>query len=103
MAKGFKTGGRSKGSVNKSTRDVTVRLAELSCDPIEGMARIALNEQNSPELRGRMFAELAQYVAPKRKAVELSGELGVVSLAEVIRERRFKRPVYAISTEEGLQ
>lgn len=76
MANGFKTGGRVKGSVNKSTRDVTTRLADLNCDPIEGMARIALNEQNPPELRGRMFAELAQYVAPKRKAVEHSGVNG---------------------------
>ncbi len=40
------------------------------------MARIALDDQNSPELRGRMFSELAQYIAPKRKAIEHSGEGG---------------------------
>jgi hypothetical protein len=35
---------------------------------------MAMNEKHSPELRGRMFAELAQYVYPKRKAVELKGD-----------------------------
>tara|TARA_R110000868_G_scaffold187664_4_gene430193 strand:- start:1003 stop:1263 length:261 start_codon:yes stop_codon:yes gene_type:complete len=55
--------------------EVIERLAELNCDPIEGMAIIAMDMANSAELRGRMFAELAQYVAPKRKALEHSGEI----------------------------
>lgn len=33
-------------------------------------------EKISPELRGKMAAELAQYVAPKRKAVEVTGADG---------------------------
>ena len=55
------------------------RLEALGCDPIEGMAKLALDETNPPELRGRMYSELAQYVAPKRKAVELSAEPGTVA------------------------
>ena len=74
MALGKKTGGRVAGTPNKRTQDVIERLAALNCDPVEGMARIAMDGANSPELRGRMFAELAQYVAPKRKAVEHTGE-----------------------------
>ena len=73
MANGLKTGGRLKGTPNKATRDVMERLAELNCDPIEGMSRIAADPKNSPELRGRMYAELAQYVYPKRKAIEVGG------------------------------
>ena len=65
-----KTGGRSKGTPNKATQDVRDKLAALGCDPIEGMARIAMDEANPPELRGKMFAELAGYIAPKRKAIE---------------------------------
>jgi len=42
----------------------------MGCDPIEGLARIALDPEIRPELRVRCFAELAQYVYPKRKAVE---------------------------------
>jgi hypothetical protein len=68
---GIKTGGRKAGTPNKRTVEVTERLRELGCDPIEGMARLAMDEKNTPELRGRMHAELASYVAPKRKALEL--------------------------------
>src|SRR4051812_32595528 len=76
MPKGRKTGGRQKGTPNKATQDVAARLKALGCDPIEGMAALALDTSNPPELRGRMFSELAQYVAPKRKAIEHSAEPG---------------------------
>jgi len=72
MARGFKTGGRTKGTPNKKTLEVIERLEQLGCDPIKGMAQIAMDEANPPELRGRMFSELAQYVVPKRKAIEHS-------------------------------
>ncbi len=65
--------GRKKGTPNKETRTIEEKMRELKCDPIQGMANIAMDEDNTPELRGRMFAELAQFVLPKRKAVEHSG------------------------------
>jgi len=64
------------GTPNRKTRDVGELLASLDCDPIRGMAEIARNPEASLELRGRMNAELAQYVYPKRKAVEHSGAGG---------------------------
>ena len=112
--------GRPKGSKGKRTRELEARLARLGCDPLEGMALIAMGkcpcptcdgslrprytvgavgpyldpdkgqemtcrtcwgtgrEPIAPELRGRMFSELAQYVAPKRKAVEHSSEDGTI-------------------------
>jgi hypothetical protein len=72
VAKGRKTGGRSRGTPNKATLDVTERLKALCCDPIEGMARIAMDTKAPLDLRGRMYSGLAQYVAPKRKAIEHS-------------------------------
>lgn len=66
---------RPKGSKNKRTQEIEEKLAALGCDPIEGMAKIAKNPKNTAELRGKMFAELAQYVAPKRKAIEHSGDM----------------------------
>jgi hypothetical protein len=72
MAKGNKTGGRIAGTPNRKTQEISALLESLGCNPIEGMAQIATNEKHSPELRGRMFAELVQYVYPKRKAVELA-------------------------------
>ena len=67
-----KTGGRKRGTPNRRTLEVCDLLQSLGCDPIEGMARIAMDASNSLELRARMYVELAQYVAPKRKAVVLS-------------------------------
>jgi hypothetical protein len=55
---------------NKLTADARQRLEELGCDPLEGMATIAMDPKAPEELRGRMFAELAQYVYPKRKAID---------------------------------
>ena len=66
--------GRPRGSRNKRTLDVEERLRELGCDPIEGMARIAMDEAVPIEVRARMFAELAQYIAPKRRAIEHTGD-----------------------------
>lgn len=74
MALGKKTGGRIKGTPNKRTADVIERLERLGCDPIEGMALLAMDPANAPELRGRMYAELAQYVAAKRRALDLASE-----------------------------
>jgi hypothetical protein len=70
--------GRRAGIPNKRTQAVADLLADLGCDPIAGMAHIALDQLNPIELRARMFAELAAYVAPKRRAVEHSGELNII-------------------------
>jgi hypothetical protein len=71
MALGHKTGGRAAGTPNRKTKEVKDVLESLGCDPVEGMARIAMNAKHPPELRGRMHAELAQYLYPKRKAIHL--------------------------------
>jgi hypothetical protein len=71
MALGFKTGGRTKGTPNRKSVEVMDKLEALGCDPIEGMARLAMDTSNSPELRGKMLSELAQYLYPKRKALEV--------------------------------
>ena len=66
-----KTGGRTRGTPNKKTQAVDRKLAKLGCDPIEGLAKIALDTETEASLRVRCFTELAQYVYPKRKAVDL--------------------------------
>jgi hypothetical protein len=70
----IKTGGRKKGTPNRRTQEVVAVLERLGCDPIGGMASIAMDERNSPELRGKLFAELAQYIAPKRRATAIDEE-----------------------------
>lgn len=125
MPAGKKTGGRVAGTPNRQTVDIMAKLAKLKCDPIIGMARIAMGdvpcdrcagsgtakyvrtdtggwafdpEEGSPstcrvcwgsrkepvdlKLQADMHKELAQYVAPKRKAVELSGTAGGAIITE---------------------
>lgn len=87
-----KTGGRKKGVKNKVNVSVKERLEKLGCDPIEGMFRIAekaeegvtigVDDNGEPitrpdyALAGQMYKELAQYIAPKRKAIEHTGADG---------------------------
>lgn len=84
-----KTGGRRAGTPNKRTAEINAKLEELGVDPIEGMAIIAkesLTMLKSAEnfrekidamkLAGGMYSELAQYQAPKRKAIDHGAQEG---------------------------
>jgi len=63
--------GRQKGTPNRRSVEAAELMEDLGVNPLVGMIEIALDTSNPPELRGRMFSELASYVYPKRKAVEL--------------------------------
>jgi len=77
--------GRPKGSPNKRTAEIQERLAELDCDPIEGMAMIAADPTNSNELKFSCYKELAQYIAPKRKAVDMNATLDGGFSVEIVQ------------------
>jgi hypothetical protein len=97
-----KTGGRQKGTANKLT-DETRELIErtLGCSPLEKMARLAAelldgtrvltvpmrtkdgdddepvaSDAKAVEVATKLLCEIAQYCAPKRKAIEHSGPGG---------------------------
>jgi hypothetical protein len=85
-----KGAGRPKGSKSKRTQDVETMLQEMDCSPIESLARLAqLAEEDAQaaetpseriphmNLAKDCYKELAQYVAPKRKAIEHSGSIGM--------------------------
>lgn len=60
-------------------------IRERVCESCYG----TLKEKITPDLRGKMYAELAQYVAPKRKAIEHSlGEGAGEALVAVLTARR---------------
>ncbi len=63
--------GRPKGSKNKQMLAVIDWLEALGCDPIEGMARITMDERADLSLRAQVYKELLQYIAPKHEAVEM--------------------------------
>ena len=73
-----KTGGRTKGTPNKKTEELLELIEDTGCmHPITGLARIAQQTYNNGDFATSMgaFKELAHYVAPKRKAIEHSGEI----------------------------
>ncbi len=94
MSRGAKPGeyrgGRKKGTPNKRTADIQARLDKMGCDPIEGMARIAKDamKAKNPNLALTAYKELAQYVAPKRKSVEMKAEIRDIDLSEELTEQQ---------------
>ena len=78
-------GGRPKGSRSYKTKLVEEKLAELNCDPIEGMVHLAQDEATDVGIRARLFSELANYIYPKRKAVELKYKVDL-NLESVLAE-----------------
>jgi len=80
ILKGFP--GRKPGTRNKNPSKVSAqqKLREVeesvghSIDPLEGMAKIANDETLDIALRLTAFKELARYVYPQRKAVDMSFE-----------------------------
>jgi hypothetical protein len=69
MARGQKIGGHVAGTPNRKTQEMSALLESL-CNPIEGLAQIAMNEAHSPELREIPRRRLA---APLRLAEEHPG------------------------------
>jgi len=78
--------GRPKGARDKLNRKVDEKLAELGCDPIEGMARIALEAERKGDLplAARCYSELAQYVAPKRRSFDVTAVAPTVEVGPSI-------------------
>ena len=94
MSKGAKTGGRAKGAKNKRTLAVEEIVAKASRHPLETLAYISAGDAKklglvtkgadgketvgviSLELQLEAAKELGPYLAPKRKAVEVSGTGG---------------------------
>lgn len=74
---GEKRGGRKKGTPNKKSKKAEEQILEL-CNPFEEMVRLARLAEDNQEYNTAIgaYKELAQYIAPKRKAVEVTGENG---------------------------
>lgn len=74
MAEGLKTGGRQKGTPNKKTRQLQSLIDGYGHNPVEALVSVAMDANVDPALRTKVNLELMQYLYPKRKAVELSGD-----------------------------
>ena len=84
-----KTGGRAKGKKNKVSELVRDRLNVLKCDPIEQLVVIARQAQANDDLQlaVAVYKDLATYVAPKLKSIELIESVAPPEQLEVIVTR----------------
>ena len=68
--KGVRRGGRAKGTPNKLSQDISAKLLRLKCDPLTGMVKLIHDKDTDASIKARLYIELAQYVYPKRKALD---------------------------------
>ena len=96
-------GGRAKGTPNKKTIVVQETLDRLNCDPIEGMVLIAKAAKRDKDyaLAGAMYKELAQYVAPKRKALEVTGANDTPLVDEISDSELARKIAFILSEAEN--
>ena len=72
----------SKVSANQKLREVEESVGQ-SIDPLEGMAKIANDESLDIALRLTAYKELARYVYPQRKAVDMSIDDGTSEVSSM--------------------
>lgn len=69
--------GRPKGSRNRRTLSAMEKMRDLGCDPLEELVKIgnkALRDEDN-HLAASCFKEIATYIYPKLKALDISGDL----------------------------
>lgn len=76
---GAKTGGRKKGTPNKRTSDLLEQIQSRwpGYDSVLALVELAHDLELPVELRFQCHKEIAHYIEPKRKAVDVSGEFGL--------------------------
>ena len=73
MANGVKTGGRQKGTPNKSTAEVREAIAAFASANVDQMGTW-LNEIESPEKKLDLFLRAIEYHIPKLARTEVAGD-----------------------------
>ena len=79
---GKKTGGRKKGTVNKTKQTLLDMIQEKhpGWHPVTAMAELAQDESIEMNHRVTCYKEVAKYVAPQLKAVEHNVTAGGLKL-----------------------
>lgn len=71
-----KATGRPKGSSNKDTETVQETCDRMGLNVAEAMIHLAINAEDE-SIKASMLKELASYLYAKKKAIEVSGTLGI--------------------------
>ncbi len=69
-----KTGGRQRGTPNRSSTLLREKLAALGCDPAEELVKIAKDLKSPGVLKSTIYSTLLPYMYPKRAFVDDSVE-----------------------------
>ena len=72
MARGFKTGGRRKGSLNKVTAELRSAVTKSGEAPLEYMLRVMHDENETIARRDDMAKAAAPYIHPRLASKELT-------------------------------
>lgn len=103
MAKGMKTGGRQPGTPNRDKIPAQLLAEKLGVDPLEVLLNFVKGDwaalgYKSPheakmtsEMRLKAAGEVSQYIYPKRKAVEMTGEVEAAGITIKIVDYQAKK------------
>lgn len=85
MAKGIKTGGRVKGTPNGDRKDLLEMMHKKypKYHPVIALAEIAHTSPNEV-LRFQAHKEVAKYICPQLKAMEIISEVDLKNTPQVI-------------------
>ena len=94
--------GRKKGVPNKATQEIIDKLDGLNCDPIAGLAEVARESMIDRDFKtaATAYKELAQYVAPKRKAIEIDMETTVTHEVELLSDEELMAELAELGIDE---
>ena len=100
--KGNKSGGRTKGAVNKLNRKTKEVLSQLLEDNIKDVQ--ADIDSLEPKDRLNFLMHLASFVVPKLKSVEVAGEITHQSVLGLNNEEiiELEAEITTINKEQGL-
>lgn len=90
-----KVGGRQKGVANKQTQDLQAICDKHDVHPFEALILLYKEGGWDPHMKLAALKEICQYLYPKRKAIEHSGEINtnpyleksLEELEELVKEK----------------
>lgn len=85
MAKGLKTGGRKKGSINRATAAKSAEIAASGLTPLDYMLNILRDIKKDASVRLEAAKAAAPYVHPKLANIEIAGKDGGPLEVHVVR------------------
>ena len=91
-----KTGGRGRGTPNRSTAALQEKLAALSCDAVEELVKLARDPMSEPGLRAHIYSLFLRYTHPVPKPADNLNEDAMTDGSEMTTEDAIKWAHYIV-------